>query len=254
MYPNQFLRLIEIENFKSFSSHIEIVLSPGYNLINGPNGTGKSNLLDAICCAFGCETKLLRVTSYPELLNTQGIRSASSGFVSLHIAFPTKEDIVRVDINEKGASWTLNNHQQTAKEIRAYGSKHGYNFSEGSIGIVRQNYISRILDEPRMISDAIENANGAKRLLDTIRIAHAELMKSTESQNTLKKTLTTLQEKIENDEKKQKSSKKLLELLTLEEKTKLQTQRLQLCLSYADLNHIQQLLENNGLEQENIKV
>lgn len=65
------IKLVEVENFKSFSSRISLPLESGLNVINGPNGTGKSNLLDAICCAFGCEPKLLRVNNYSDLLNAQ---------------------------------------------------------------------------------------------------------------------------------------------------------------------------------------
>lgn len=249
-----YLKCVEIENFKSFSSHIQIPFSPGFNLICGPNGTGKSNLLDAICCAFGCEPRLLRVTSYPELLNTQGLRSAHSGYVAVHLSTQQSEDIVRVDITQKGATWSLNNRQQSVKEIRAYGQQHGYDFSEGSVGIVRQNYVVRLLDDPRMLSDAIENANGAKRLLESIRVAHAELVKSKESQEAINKALVVLKEKVEEEEKKKKDARRILEVLDLADKTKLQLCKLKLCLAKKEEEKMKSLYIDNKEQQTLIMV
>ena len=43
---------VAIEHFKSFGPNSEIFLKPSFNVICGPNGTGKSNTLDAIIFAL----------------------------------------------------------------------------------------------------------------------------------------------------------------------------------------------------------
>ena len=230
MAASTYLRLIEIENFKSFGSHIQIPLSPGFTLVHGPNGTGKSNLLDAICCAFGCEPRLLRVSSYQELLNTQGLKTSQSAFVALHVMVGTKEDIVRVDITQSEISWSLNNKPQTLKEIRAYGIHHGFNFSEGSLGIIRQNYVSHLLDDPKLLSDAIENANGSKTLLASIQTANAELLQSVESHKELQKSLSVLQQRVNKEENKRNIVRSLLEALYSEDLEVLQLHSIHYCL------------------------
>lgn len=55
------IKKIEIEGFKSYSQR-EVVdkLDPQFNAITGLNGSGKSNILDAICFLLGI-TNLVRV-------------------------------------------------------------------------------------------------------------------------------------------------------------------------------------------------
>ena len=235
MPDTSYLRLIELENFKSFTSHIEIPLSPGFTLVHGPNGTGKSNLLDAICCAFGCEPRLLRVSSYQELLNSQGIRTSQSAYVSLHIQQGTKEDVVRVDITATGTTWSLNNKPQSVKEIRTFGVQHGFHFSEGSLGIIRQNYVSHLLDDPKLLSDAIENANGSKNLLTSIQTANSELLRTVESHKTLESNLTSLHERVQKEEKKRNSARHVIEVFLSEDTAKLHLQELYFSLSRTDV-------------------
>jgi chromosome segregation protein len=95
-----FLASIELENFKSFSSKITIEFSKGFNLVQGPNGSGKSNLLDAISCAFAVEPKLLRVGSYGDLLNTQGMNVASLSRITLRLKCSQEERVIHVEITK----------------------------------------------------------------------------------------------------------------------------------------------------------
>ena len=50
MYINEII----LEGFKSYSSRVIVgPLHPQFNAITGLNGTGKSNILDAICFVLG---------------------------------------------------------------------------------------------------------------------------------------------------------------------------------------------------------
>lgn len=48
-----YLKRMDIKGFKSFADHTEITLQPGINIVVGPNGCGKSNIVDAIRWVMG---------------------------------------------------------------------------------------------------------------------------------------------------------------------------------------------------------
>lgn len=64
-----YLESISISGFKSFPQRTIIKFHPGINCIIGPNGCGKSNIIDAIRWVLGeSKTSLLRIKSMDELI------------------------------------------------------------------------------------------------------------------------------------------------------------------------------------------
>lgn len=55
------IKRLELQGFKSFSERTKIVFHPGITTIVGPNGTGKSNIVDALLWVLsGKRLKALR--------------------------------------------------------------------------------------------------------------------------------------------------------------------------------------------------
>ena len=81
------MHLIEtvIDGFKSYSVRTSIEdLDPQFNAITGYNGSGKSNILDAICFVMGISRmSLIRVDKFQELVYKGGNSSVSKASVGL---------------------------------------------------------------------------------------------------------------------------------------------------------------------------
>uniref|UniRef100_A0AC34GK35 RecF/RecN/SMC N-terminal domain-containing protein n=1 Tax=Panagrolaimus sp. ES5 TaxID=591445 RepID=A0AC34GK35_9BILA len=94
-----FIESVEVTNFKSYhhSRHIGPFLQT--NAIVGPNGTGKSNILDAITFAFGDVSKNLRVERLKELiyLSSPSDKSEDSCAVCVRLTFPAEEKVYKFE-------------------------------------------------------------------------------------------------------------------------------------------------------------
>jgi len=77
-----YIKDIIIDGFKSYSIRTNVgPFDPQFNAITGLNGSGKSNILDAICFVMGISTlKHIRVEKKQELIykgGTSGVQKAS---------------------------------------------------------------------------------------------------------------------------------------------------------------------------------
>ncbi|MGC8997793.1 MAG: chromosome segregation protein SMC [Candidatus Bathyarchaeia archaeon] len=64
-----YIKKIEIKGFKSFGHTAKIVLDKGFTAITGPNGSGKTNVVDAVLFALGeLSTKRLRAENAAKLI------------------------------------------------------------------------------------------------------------------------------------------------------------------------------------------
>ena len=52
-----YIKQVELDNFKSFAGHVKFDFINGFNAIAGANGSGKSNIIDALLFVFGGSSK-----------------------------------------------------------------------------------------------------------------------------------------------------------------------------------------------------
>ncbi|XP_051961214.1 structural maintenance of chromosomes protein 1A [Xyrauchen texanus] len=80
-----YLKLIEIENFKSYKGRQIIGPFHKFTAVIGPNGSGKSNLMDAISFVLAEKTSNLRVKTLKDLIHGApvGKPAANRAFVSM---------------------------------------------------------------------------------------------------------------------------------------------------------------------------
>ena len=96
-----YIKKIELKGFKSFGPQIvKVVLDKGFTVITGPNGSGKTNILDAVLFALGeLSTRRLRAESAAKLIfhgsEKAGLEKAKMAKVI--IQFDNSDGIMPVD-------------------------------------------------------------------------------------------------------------------------------------------------------------
>lgn len=90
-----YLKLIEIENFKSYKGRQIIGPFHKFTAIIGPNGSGKSNLMDAISFVLAEKTSNLRVKTLKDLIHGApvGKPAANRAFVTMVYQLDSGQDL-----------------------------------------------------------------------------------------------------------------------------------------------------------------
>ena len=96
-----YLKQIKAYGFKSFADKIEIDLCKDINVVVGPNGTGKSNIVDAVRWVLGEQS----IKSLRGEVNTDVIFSGSNSRKALNSAqvtlvFDNTDRTLPIDYNE----------------------------------------------------------------------------------------------------------------------------------------------------------
>lgn len=96
-----YLKRLEIRGFKSFADHTEINLNPGVNIIVGPNGCGKSNIVDSIRWVLG-ETNIrnLRGLNSEDVIFNGTDNKKALSLALVNISIDNHDHILPVDYDE----------------------------------------------------------------------------------------------------------------------------------------------------------
>ena len=138
------IKRLKLKGFKSFAEPTVLSFEKGFNTVIGANGSGKSNVFDAMCFVLGrLSSKELRTEKLGNLVFNGGkhLKPAKEAEVSIYLSNDNKE-LLNVDLEEikisrvvskKGQStYLLNNNKVTRTEIveilsRAHINPDGYN-------------------------------------------------------------------------------------------------------------------------------
>ncbi|KAK2964453.1 hypothetical protein BLNAU_369 [Blattamonas nauphoetae] len=159
---------------------------------------------------------------------------AEKGHIELKLKDGDTVTIIYTEITKKGARWCLNGKWSSAKEIRDFGLLNGFHYSEGSFGIIRQNFVTRMLDDGKTLADGLQQVNGAKRLLESIRKTMTELTESKEVYEKIDSSLSLLRKRVSEEEDKKKKRGQIFEIIQQESRERDNVFRLQLGLSIVE--------------------
>jgi chromosome segregation protein len=175
---NMIIKKLELQGFKSFADRTKIAFHPGITAIVGPNGTGKSNLVDALLWVLGghrqknvrgdrTEDVIFNGNAKkPALSMADAVLSLSDGeedLVVSHRAFRSGESEYRMN----GKTVRLKDIQDELWR-HAIGEKEYFVIEQGSIG----NFVTSKPAEKRLF---IEEAAGTAYYKDKKRQAQAKL-------------------------------------------------------------------------------
>ena len=121
-----FITNLKLKGFKSFNKHVNIQFGSGFNCIAGANGSGKSNVMDALCFVLGrLSTKSIRADNYAELVHKNKKMRANGAAVAITLdnssgifGLPDKKIEVAREISKEGRSrYLINNKRATRTQI-----------------------------------------------------------------------------------------------------------------------------------------
>ena len=123
-----FIEEIKIHGFKSFPKLTEIPFQKGFSAILGANGSGKTNITDAICFVLGkTSAKQMRAEKSSNLIYNGGKKGNPMKFAEVSLffnnetgIFPLEEKQVKISrvVKDNGNSvYRLNNNVRTRQEV-----------------------------------------------------------------------------------------------------------------------------------------
>lgn len=96
-----YLKKIEITGFKSFTERTRLHFEPGITAIVGPNGCGKSNVVDAVQWCLGEQsTRSLRCQNMMDVIFNGSQKRASMGMAEVSLVFDNSNNRIPLDFNE----------------------------------------------------------------------------------------------------------------------------------------------------------
>jgi chromosome segregation protein len=175
------IKKLELQGFKSFPERTRIVFHSGITAIVGPNGTGKSNIVDAILWVLGGQRhKGLRGEKTEDIIFNGNAKKPPLGMadVSLSLEHQEEEILINHRVFRSGESeYRLNGKAARLKDIqdalwkRAVAEKEYFVIEQGAIG-------SLLTAKPLEKRLLVEEAAGTAFYKDKKREAQSKLASS----------------------------------------------------------------------------
>lgn len=168
-----YLKAIEIIGFKSFADKVRLNFEPGVSCIVGPNGCGKSNVIDSVRWAIGeMSWKSLRSSSMVDIIFNGTRKRPPLNMAQVNMVFDNSSKKLPIDFNEVTVSrkiyrsgeseYFLNRVQCRLKDIREM-------FLDTGIGgegyaIIDQGSVNQLLEStPEQRREMFEEVAGVSK-------------------------------------------------------------------------------------------
>lgn len=168
-----YLKSIELYGFKSFADRTKIDFNENITCIVGPNGTGKSNITDAIRWVLGEQSYItLRGSKMQDIIFAGTNNRRALGLAEVIITFDNTENFLDTDYSEVqvkrklykngDSEYSINNQQCRLKDIRELFMDTG--IGKDGYSIIGQGKIDEILNsKPIERRSIFEEASGISK-------------------------------------------------------------------------------------------
>jgi len=140
------IKKLELQGFKSFPERTKILFHPGITAIVGPNGTGKSNIVDAILWVLGGQRqKGLRGEKTEDIIFNGNSKKPPLGMADVVLSLEHQEEEILINhraFRSGESEYRLNGKAARLKDIqdtlwkRAVAEKEYFVIEQGSIGLL----------------------------------------------------------------------------------------------------------------------
>ncbi|MBN2199036.1 MAG: chromosome segregation protein SMC [Candidatus Aminicenantes bacterium] len=175
------IKKLDIQGFKSFPERTRILFHPGITAIVGPNGTGKSNIVDALLWVLGGQrVRSLRGEKIDNIIFNGNAKKAPQSMADVTIALhdPVEDLVISHRVFRSGeGEYRLNGKAVRLKDIqdelwkRSIGEKEYFVIEQGTIG----QFVTSKPNEKRLL---LEEAAGTALYKDKKRQAENKLENS----------------------------------------------------------------------------
>ena len=204
------LKSLEVVGFKSFADPTTLYFHKGVTAIVGPNGCGKSNVLDSIRWALGEQSaKALRGSAMPDVIFNGTDTRKSTGMAEVSLTFTECEGILDTEFNEVRITRRVFRDGRSEYEINKTGCRlkdiqklfMDTGIGRSSYSIMEQGKIDQILSsKPEERRTIFEEAAGItkfkaqkKEALRKLDLTESNLLRVTDITKEVRRQIGSLQ-------------------------------------------------------------
>jgi len=175
------IKKLELQGFKSFPERTKVVFHSGITAIVGPNGTGKSNIVDAILWVLGGQRqKGLRGEKTEDIIFNGNAKKPALGMAEVGLGLGHEQEEIAIShraFRSGESEYRLNGKTARLKDIqdtlwkRAVAEKEYFVIEQGSVGTI-------LTTKPAEKRALLEEAAGTAFFKDKKREAESKLASS----------------------------------------------------------------------------